>query len=213
MKVVREIAWVAAVCMIVFLFMNTVTDGSVIRYFQLQDPDDATRLGEFDNIFKVPVSIDVAHHEIHEGDHYSLAYNEDVANGDSAVVLIVTPNTTKWAHWVYETKTQGETIVSLLEGVTTTLNGTTLATFNGNRNSANTAGVLMFANPPSHTGGTVLDIQQIGSGKTAGGTAVRSDRELILKQNTKYILKFFNQTGSANSEMNVIFNWYEHTSE
>jgi len=34
----------------------------------LSDPSDPDRVQEFDPLFKAPLFIDIAHHEVHEGD-------------------------------------------------------------------------------------------------------------------------------------------------
>jgi len=155
------------------------------------------------------ISLSNSHHEIHGGDHFFIEDYMDLANGATHNIIIVTPNTTKWTHLVDEIKHELETSIVLTEAVATTSNGTTMTTFNNNRNSANTAGTLFFHTPTGLNGGTVLINDREGSDKKLGGGA-RGDEELILKQNTKYNFLITNETVN-NNFINYKFEFYEHT--
>ena len=67
-----------------------------------------TRKGvaEFDEMFNAPIIIDIGHHEIHEGDMFSIHhYDEDAASGHLLHIHIATPATAtpqKRIHLVHE---------------------------------------------------------------------------------------------------------------
>lgn len=186
------------------------TNGSQLT--QIVDPDNASRKSEFDGVFQAPISIDVAHHEIHEGGVFSYCDVVSLANGATQDYMVTTPNTTKWAHFGYMIDfNDGAGSFDIYEA--TDRNGTTAQTiYNRNRNSESTAGVTIHK---SVSGGTTdgvrLCMRRAGSGKTLSGS-IGSGSERILKQNTKYLIRLTNNTTSTNNA-SVEFDWYEHASE
>lgn len=154
--------------------------------------------------------LEYEHHEIHEGDHYFIDIFDDIANGGIYELLLVTPNTTKWIHLVYEYLWQTEGEFELFEGVATDADGTVVPNFNNNRNSLNTAGMVVTHTPTNPTGGTSFSHNQIGNGKSIGGSR-RADQEKILKPNTKYLMRASNQTIGFSNLFNIQLDWYEHT--
>ena len=152
-------------------------------------------------------SIDTAHHRVHEGKSFTVSHKADVANGANFDFLIVTPNTTKRAHMTVELDVEAETDMLLYEAVTATA-GTALTAYNRDRNSASTATVSVTHTPTGITEGTtIIRTHHLGSGKSYGG-GERQTHEFILKQNTKYLFRLTNATGS-NNYMSVKFDWYE----
>jgi len=49
----------------------------------------------------------------------------------------------------------------------------------------------------------------LGSSKTSGG-GVRDNEEILLKQNTKYLLRII-EPNIAATNINWVLDWYEHT--
>lgn len=162
-------------------------------------------------------TIDYAHHETHEGEFYYVKGQVDVTGAATNLdFLWCVPNTTKWPHaqWLFDAEAQF--ILSLYEDVDVSANGTAVAIFNANRNSANTPGVVAYVGPTlaggilgdGGQGGTLVWQSTIGSGKTAGqGREV--SHEFIGKQNTDY---WYQITKEAAGTAWVVwdFNWYEH---
>ena len=158
-------------------------------------------------------TIDYAHHEIHAGSHFM--YTDAVTLGEAGVqnYLITTPNTTKWAHMIFVMDGSAITTFELYEA--TNKGGTTLQTVgNSNRNSTTVATTTI------HKGLTGGDSDGTLIHKFAGGSATnqskdssstRNDEELVLKQNTKYILRV--TSGTASNLTNVKLAWYEHTNK
>jgi len=154
--------------------------------------------------------IDYSHHEIHSASHYNRKNWLDITGAGTTVdFLIVTPDTTKWAHLVYEFAGEAEFTLTAYEATTTSADGTPLSTFNNQRNSANTAGVTLYSGPTVTDVGDEIWATKIGSSRndTEGS---RNDDEWVLKQNTKYLLRVVKvATGTHWFAYNL--EWYEHT--
>ena len=164
-------------------------------------------------------TIDYEHHEIHAGSHYMVVDVADLAINNVFDMHFVTPDTTKWTHWVFKLDTESETEWYVYEGavITAALSGA-VTPYNNDRNSANTSGntltselfaTIAAANVKTDiSGATLLAHGIIGDGKN-GGIDVRG-RELILKQNTVYLLRAVaNTAGYIDFDME----WYEHTNK
>lgn len=165
------------------------------------------------------IKIDFEHHELHEGDHYYIAGSTtlDSASTDLVDFAIVTPNTTKWAHMTFALSSVGQYTFSIYEGVSFDSDGTPVTAFNNNRNSANTSGLEITTDPSNFTPASsdiIYGPQTFGQDGTiievTGGNTART-REIILKQNTKYIFRI--DSGTAANVINYVAEWYEHTSK
>lgn len=153
--------------------------------------------------------IDYAHHEIHSGSHFYAKGVVDLGNGASYRIIIKTPNTTQWAHALFDIWHEQELSMTLTEGVTTDADGTAIAALNRNRNVATTATMTLTHTPTNPTGGTVIWTYQRGSANKTG-VERRELSEIVLKQNTKYMIVVTNQTAS-NCLVDWLLDWYEHT--
>ncbi len=157
------------------------------------------------------MTIDNAHHEIHSGSHYFFQGKHEIASAGVIVYLITTPDTDKYAHFVYTADGSAITQIDLYEGADRT--GTTAQTiFNSDRNSANVSGLVIHLGISSGTtDGTLIKTYKGGSASALSrvGPTTRGESELILKRNTKYLLRF--TSGTNNNLCNVKFEWYEHT--
>ena len=156
-------------------------------------------------------TIEIGHSEIHNGNHYVVRNYEALAKAATRDVLIVTPNTTEWAHLVIEVETTAAPVVgTLYEATVTSANGTLDVAKNRNRNFANDNTTLIYNSPTVTSVGTMLFSSYMGGGKGIGGRA-RDIEEIILKQNTKYLLRMTEQN-IAVTVINWVLDWYEHTS-
>jgi hypothetical protein len=177
--------------------------------------DKSGRLLEYDNIFRAPISITVPHHEIHEGNGYVVQEGIQLNNA-SKEYLIVTPDTTKWTHMIINVLGSQDTSVRFVEGTGKT-GGTALTEINRNRNSNNTAGVVVTHTPAGAEGGvTVLFTAQFGiatasGGRGGAGAQAEGRAEFILKQNNSYSLTVTALSANVNN-ITVDIDWYEHTS-
>jgi len=136
-------------------------------------------------------TIDQAHHEIHEGDYW---FADDISEslGSAAIKywLLVTPNDTTRLHSLPVIVGTGEIEIQVYEGATVATNGTELPLLNRDRNSTATTAYKFYKDPttPVITGCPIVRNIRVGSGKNAIGDS-RSDAELILKSNSKYLIK------------------------
>jgi len=160
------------------------------------------------------VFIDHAHHEIHEGDSFFVT---DIATGVNnaapKVYIATTPNTTKYAHILYELWSSAAGLWELYENPTITLAGSAMTEFNHDRNSGTAATVAWTEDATIGAAGTLLMAWRTGGtglGNTGlAGATTRGD-ELILKKNEDYLLRF---TPDGNGVTCIVYStWYEHTS-
>ena len=157
-------------------------------------------------------TVDYAHHEIHGGSHYFFRSFATLGNGGDVDFGVTIPNSEKWAHMLWEFETTGETLFEVYEGSTYTGGSDPSGTFNSNRNSVNTSGLVIVVDPTVTAEGTLLEAQMVGvattPSKAIGGGSGRDD-EVILLQDTKYIFRF--ESGSADNHISFRASWYEHT--
>jgi hypothetical protein len=179
------------------------------QYVTLQKQDGL--LVDVDDVTSALPVLEYEHHKIHCGNHYFIDTFIDVANASNYEFVLTTPNTLKWIHLIWEYYWESEGEFEFYEGITTDADGTVITSFNNNRNSANTAGLVITHTPTNATGGTLQIHQRIGSGRGIGGTR-RADQEKVLKQNTKYLIRATNRALGASNLFNIQLDWYEHTS-
>jgi len=159
--------------------------------------------------------IDYAHHEIHSGSHYFITNATILGSGDTLKFIVTTPNTTKWAHLIFEVGSSAQADFRIIENVTSTA-GDTASIYNNNRNSSNTSGLIIESAPASVTfiNADTLETRYLGSGTNPSrsniGQGSRED-ELILKQNTKYFIEII--SGAASNRIEYNAKWYEHTNK
>lgn len=172
----------------------------------IRSSDGAFRPLEFDSNTDTLQVIDYAHHKIHDGAAFTASFSADVAaTTGKLLLLIVTPNTDVFAHLKYNFNVEGEADIMLYEAPTATA-GDAVVAYNRNRNSAVAATVVVTSTPTSITEGTTI----IRKHHLIAGGSIKSDDELILKKNTKYLLSIANATGATNFTA-VNLDWYEHT--
>lgn len=161
------------------------------------------------------ITIDYAHHEIHEGSHFKAGYsNTAMDTNDTLAVLFITPNTTTWAHWTLTSQVTSAAVLQVFEGPTSSANGTAVTRFNRNRNSADTSVVRVYHTPTFSANGTKLAEKWIGASgglphSVGTGSEFRGDSEIILRQNTKYLLLLIAKDDAMKGAIGG--DWYEHT--
>ena len=148
------------------------------------------------------------HHEIHAGSHYLISNSTTLGNGAVIDFSLVTPNTTKWAHLTFDVEGSQELSVVVYEDSNFDADGTPIVPLNNNRNSANTSGLTIQSDPTVNAAGTQRFAQSKGANKQAG--LITRKRELVLKQNTKYLFRITNGSTSDNL-ISYNADWYEHT--
>lgn len=158
------------------------------------------------------VTIDYAHHEVHEGHMYIASYKSpegaDVADNGTVILQITTG--ARYNHFTSLVSAGGDTEVEILEGVTST-GGTAVQANSMNRNGDMTPASSVVHTPSISNAGTRIEHFLLPGGVGAnfsGGGMARKDTEWILKPNTKYAVRATNRAGNA-QPMSVIIEWYE----
>jgi hypothetical protein len=200
-------------------FTGVSDDNGVARKVSVYCVDEFGAVSRLlgDNVFQGSlITIPPEHHEIHCGDSYEMTHSIDLTNGQIYNILIIVPNATgtgqaqKLWHFKPEVDTEAEALIEFFEVPTYSSAGTTLTSYNRNRQLAGTyTDFLGITHTPTLTGdGTKIYIKRIGSGKVSGGASNRAD-EFVLKNNTPYLLRVTNATTSANW-CNFDLNYYVH---
>lgn len=157
-----------------------------------------------------PVIIDIGHHEIHCGDHYTATSTADVGNGANDDIMIIVGNhETKRYHLVTDIISEAEAHFYLYEGASLSASGTAIASYNRDRNSANTSDLKLYHNSSATiANSTIIHQKHWGSGKGVGGDE-RGAHEFILKNNTKYLFRTNNAT-TSNNQISWKLDYYIH---
>lgn len=156
--------------------------------------------------------IDYSHHEIHSGSHFYLQGYIELNDTDTFYIKMVTPDTGKWAHFLYDVRSTGICSTTLDEGASGGMTGGAAVTpINNNRNSSNTSG-LTFTSGVTVATGYVLRIESdkwgaAGFKENIGDGGGRDD-EIMLKQNTTYLRTFL--SGADDNIIQFKASWYEH---
>lgn len=154
--------------------------------------------------------LDYEHKQAHSGDAWVVSYNAVV---DAAAVLerhIIVPNTTNWPHLLWETEGTGLVTVSLYEGSSGTYNAVTA--YNRNRNSLRANTTIIGDPSGAVTNGTLIWTWVTGTtGPTRGRSPglSRQSGEIVLRQNTRYLLKCTSGVNGNIIAVNLF--WYEQT--
>jgi hypothetical protein len=159
-------------------------------------------------------TIDYPHVEIHKGDHYFIKRWYDVTGaGTNLDFQLVTPDVVTWGHITTVVTTEAEFTVTVYEAPTITADGTPIPVYNRNRNSTNTSIMLAYGAPTVGATGTT-DIWSLKTGSGAGISTGerRSDNEIMLKQNTRYLLRI-NKAATGTDWVDLEMTWYEHADE
>ncbi len=166
-------------------------------------------VGPSDPISGIPIWLDLAHHQLHEGEQHQYTYGPAaLANGNSVDLRLVVGDlapTTRTPHLAIELDSTGESWLYLYETPTTTGNGTPQTVYNRNRNSATVPNMTVFLTPTVTNVGTQLSAWIIGSGERAGGNS-RDSIEWDLKSNTIYLVRV---TAKNANDICARLMWYE----
>lgn len=154
------------------------------------------------------ITVDYAHHEIHEGNHYVAFHNSTLGNNAKYQLLINTPiaSTGKSIHLVIGTRGSAESNIVFREGTTVSNVGSAHSLVNRNRNSSNTAGTIITLAPTITGLGNVLMESHFGSGPQVGGED-RGMNEWNLLPGTFYLVNAISE--GASNDLSIVLDWYE----
>ncbi len=164
---------------------------------------------EFDNLFKAILTMRTEHHEVHEGNHYSVCNVGVFSVSDTVEFVITTPDTSKWAHMLFLVNTTAGFRLDVYEGSSSIVGGTPVVPNNNNRNSSNTSDLVILQDPTSLTDGDL--ILSLGGGNNQKGGITDRSNELLLRQNEVYLFRI--TSINNNNTMAYCADWYEHTGE
>ncbi|MEE9119167.1 MAG: hypothetical protein V3U02_11340 [Calditrichia bacterium] len=191
------------------------------------------RQAEFDNKFKIPIVIDSEHHEIHEGDRYTVFFENDVTNiGEMTVIAFNVPAGTKRIHMVILASVTSLTQLSLYESPSIDVDeGTQKNPVNRDLNSSNESILTSIETTPVENEVTTLDetqaaganiskatelwhedIGQSGNPLAVAGGLSRGQTEFILENGKQYAV-ILEALDNNDNHCNIILEWYEHTDE
>lgn len=167
-------------------------------------------IGPTDPISDIPITLDLAHHQLHEGESHqvtiapaALALNNSI---DLRLVVGNLTPTTRTPHVTIEADATTEAWLYLYETPTTTGDGTPQTAYNRNRNSATVPNMAVYLAPTVKAVGTLSSGWIIGSG-TRGGGAQRDSLEWDLKANTVYLVRLTAKAASCDAALRL--QWYE----
>lgn len=166
------------------------------------------RESEIDVITFGLVTIDNAHHEIHEGNHYFVKDWVDIPSAGTVDFLFVAGIIEPHMRTVFEGTSAFQ--VDIYENTVTSNNGTSITIQNRRRNSLNTCGCSLYSSPTITSTGNVIVRYKLGAGRSAGGAA-SAENEVVLKPSTKYLIRITNNVTGATNTIDFLADWYEHT--
>jgi hypothetical protein len=148
------------------------------------------------------------------GAHFFVYASTSLGSTDAAkTYLVETPDTTKWAHMVFDMDGSAITQFDIYED--SGYDATTdkyLTAYNANRNSTDAAGVVVSEDPTTDaTIGTLLTTYKGGAATNQSRSATGKDisRAMVLKQNSKYLISI--DSGTDANLINFDIHWYEVT--
>lgn len=174
-------------------------------------------------------TIEYEHHEIHAGSMFTCHFNNDVTNiGEQTGIAFRTP-ANKEIHVIVRYESTTAAYASIYEDSDLDSGeGTDLAVYNHDRNSANTSLVRSIESPAEVgkatswneaqlTGATLSTATEL-SRHYIGATTInsepggggRGEAEFILKKDTEYCF-VLTSLSSDDGAHNITLHWYEHT--
>lgn len=181
--------------------MTLIIDGVPAINIDHTHTDEATRAVNV---------IDYPHHEIHGGSGYTFTRKVVIPAANDEELLIVTPNTTKWAHMIWSFICDAAFSVDIYENTgLTTPTDLTSTIMNRDRNSGKTSGLTIGHTPAGGAGDGAL-IWSFSGGANKTVTNAEGREEIILKQNEEYLIRL---SASQNDVATILLDWYEHTNK
>ena len=166
-----------------------------------------------DEITGALLTVNYAHHEVHAGSHYNYRDFYMLNKNTAKSFLLITPDTTKFAHLIIGFEATTSTIaVQLFEDCIYSDIGNLEPVINRNRNYNNTNTALLYEDPIITTNGIELISGIYGAGKKSEGGQGRDEQEIILKRDTNYCV-IITEQNIASTNVNILFDWYEHTNK
>ncbi len=166
---------------------------------------------DFDKVAYALTVIQEQHRMVHDGFMFhSSGQTADLANLGTYELLLDIPAST-YPHiqkvmWHIE---GAPGLIEVYEGTTTSSSGSAVTEHNTNRNSTNTADMVVTTEPTVTGDGTLIHERYIPTaGKDTGQIAGSLFEEWVLKPSTKYLIRFTNNSGAI-CDLSWELLWYE----
>ena len=157
-------------------------------------------------------TIEIEHHKIHKGDHFTCQiYDNEVDIGSPKYMLVRTPNTTERFHYTFNVRSSLNGTIYFFENPATSSTGIELTLYNNDRNSTSLSNLKICEDAVFASDGNdqllvnVMGSDGLNANGSDGGVLSRS-HEFILKQNTDYEIKF--DTKSNNNRISICNEFY-----
>lgn len=166
-----------------------------------------------DDITGALVTIDVVHHEIHEGEAFTISYkspdNSPIADNGTIAFAITT--TTKYCHFLGQGAMGGDAEIEFYEGADIS-GGTGTTVHNHKRVGGDATTVTVVRDPTVNDAGTLLEHFFIPGGRVGRAVGGIGDQrfEWILKLGTVYLIRITNRAGGAQPG-SLSGGWYEES--
>jgi len=153
--------------------------------------------------------IDIDHYMIHSGSHF---FVNDVSSGSVGVPknwLFVSPATGE-VHAYIQTSNAAAGTWRFWEDIPVSNSGSQGTAYNNNRQSEKTAGLKVYSNPVTGSGGTLIAVFYMGTitqGNAKPGGLAERNQEVILKTGSRYALQWEPDSGTVMCAINA--QWYE----
>ena len=167
------------------------------------------------DIVSAGVTIDLFHHETHEGNSYTYPFvDTDVDIAAPKYILIRTPDTTEEQHLTVSVGADGIAEAEIFENPTVNVVGAARTPINRNRRSTNTSNILLYEDPTIGADGVRLAHIDYGGAaqgnrRITGEASIRD--EFDLDRNEDYIIKI--TVLADDTHVNITPDWYEVTPE
>ncbi len=154
------------------------------------------------------ITVDYAHHEIHEGNNYVAFHNAPLGASGKYQLLINAPeaSTGKIVHILIRTRGSAESNIVFTEAPTVSALGAAHLVVNRNRQSSNTALTAVTLGPTITGIGTILLESHFGSGPQVGGEGSFTN-EFNLAPGTLYMVNATSE--GASNDLSVVLEFYE----
>jgi hypothetical protein len=147
---------------------------------------DGTIIGNSDDRLKAEI-VESFDDKVEQGEAFVHSSSKVMSNNEVKEFTIYVPADCDMS-FLYDVTGSKETQVELFENTTFT-GGTTVTTYNRNRNSTNTLDATVKEDPTILTDGTVLEDFQTGASGGRKGSSESRDKRWILKCSTYYLIR------------------------
>lgn len=152
------------------------------------------------------ITIDWAHHEVHDGEMYICSVTSTSIANDAWLSLATNGAIGQQAHFTFGAECGGDAIIQIIEytkmGEYSTAGTDTASTvaYNMNRNMSDTFPVIKNSSVISSSG-VILAQTYLPAGKgpsaQSGGAGTRADVEFITHPDKAYLVRMINKSGAA----------------